>query len=80
MTDCSPEEVRAVTESPEFLRALVAASAEVPADELIVACLRHVSAVRGHDYPSLVRAGKRLAALLRDNPNRLTALLARLEP
>ncbi len=80
VSDCSPEEVRAITESADFLRALVAAPADFPVDELIVACIRHASACRNHDYPYLVRAGKQLANLLRDNPDRLTALLGRLEP
>ena len=66
VSDCTPEEVCAVTESPEFLRALITATAEVPVDELIVACLRCAYTCRGSDYPSLVRAGKQLAALLRD--------------
>lgn len=80
VSDCSPEEVCAVTASPEFLRALITAPGDVPVDEMIVACLRHAVACRGDDYPYLVRAGKQLAALLRDDPDRLTALLWRLEP
>ena len=80
VSNCSPEEVRAVTESPEFLRTLVSAPADVPVDELIVACLGHAFESHGRDYPSLVRMGKQLAALLRDDPDRLTALLGRLEP
>lgn len=78
--DCSPEEVCAVSDTPELLRALVKTPPDVPADELIVACLRHAYACRNDDYAYLVRAGKQLANLLRDDPDRLTALLARLSP
>ena len=33
-----------------------------------------------NDFAFLVRAGKRLALLLRDDPERLSALLRKLEP
>jgi hypothetical protein len=80
VSDCSPEEVRAITDSADFLRALVTSPADVPVDELIVACIRHAYTCRDNNYSYLVRAGKLLANLLRDNPDRLTALLGRLEP
>jgi hypothetical protein len=80
VAECSPAEVCVLTEAPELLRALVKAPAEAPVDELIAACVRHAYTCRGEDYAYLVRAGKQLAALLRDDPDRLNALLARLEP
>jgi hypothetical protein len=78
--ECSPDEVCAVSEPPEILRALVKSPSDVPADELIVACLRLACDCRDGDYAFLVRAGKQLATLLRDDPDRLNAILDRLEP
>jgi hypothetical protein len=80
VSECTPEEVRAISESPEPLRALVKSPLDGPADELILAFIRHAFSCRGEEYAYLVRAGKQLATLLRDDPDRLTALLARLEP
>ena len=77
---CTPDEVIAITNAPEFLRSLVTATSDIPTDELIVACVRQAYESRAGDYPSLVRMGKQLASLLRNDPDRLTALLARLEP
>jgi hypothetical protein len=78
--DCSPAEIQALTETPDFLRPLLAVRGEVATDELIAACLRGVYETRNRDFDFLVRAGKELALLLRDEPERLTALLQRLEP
>jgi hypothetical protein len=77
---CSPEEVCALTEAPDVLRTLLQASGEASPDELIAACLRHAYECRKADFAFLVRAGKQLANLLRDDPERLTALLRKLEP
>ena len=77
---CSDEEICALTESPDFLRLLLAAPAESAPDELVAVCLRRACECRRNDFEYLVRAGKHLAALLRDNPDRLTALLNKLEP
>ncbi len=78
--ECSPAEVCLVTESPDLLRTLLSAPGEVPADELIAATLRHAYECRDRDFGFLVRMGKQMAGLLRDDPERLTALLRKLEP
>ena len=77
---CRDEEICALTESPDYLRLLLAAPAAYAPDELIAACLRRACECRQNDFEYLVRSGKHLAALLRDTPDRLTALLDRLEP
>jgi hypothetical protein len=79
VSGCTPPEVRAITESPELLRALIKSPGDVPTDELILACIRYGFACRDEEYAYLVRAGKQLATLLRDDPDRLTAILGRLE-
>ena len=49
-------------------------------DELIASCLTSVYLCRDEEFAFLVRAGKQLANLLRDDPERLAALLRKLEP
>jgi hypothetical protein len=77
---CSPAEVCALTETPDFLRTLLNVPGEVSADELIAATLRHAYACRQQDFAFLVRMGKQVAILLREDPERLAALLRKLEP
>ncbi|HLJ54387.1 MAG TPA: hypothetical protein VKT77_05055, partial [Chthonomonadaceae bacterium] len=78
--ECDGDEVRQITARPDFLRALVAAPPAVPVDDLIVACLRRAAACHADAYGFLVRAGRQLAALLHDQPDRVLALLDRLQP
>ena len=77
---CSPAETCALTETPDLLRTLLGVTGEVSADELIAACLRQAYECRSRDFTYLVRMGKQLAILLRDDPDRLAALLRKLEP
>lgn len=77
---CDSAEVRALSDTPDFVRQMLAVSADVPPDELIAACLSHVYECRDRDFNFLVRAGKQLALLLRDDPERLAALLRKLQP
>ena len=78
--ECTPAEVCALTESSDFLRPLLVPTGEVSPDELIAACLRTACLYRDNDTAYLVRMGKQLAMLLREDPERLTALLRKLEP
>ena len=78
--ECTPHEIRALTESSDFLRPMLVPTGEVSPDELIAACLRNAYLCRERDTAYLVRMGKQLAMLLRDDPERLTALLRKLEP
>jgi hypothetical protein len=78
--ECTPAEIYALTENPDFLRPLLAPAGEVSPDELIAACLRNAYLCRDRDTAYLVRMGKQLAMLLREDPERLTALLRKLEP
>ncbi len=77
---CAQEEICALTETPDFLRTLLALPLPTQSDELIAACLRHACSGRQNDFGYLVRIGKQLAVLLRESPDRLTALLRKLEP
>ncbi len=78
---CSPLEIVAFTERLDYLRTLLAQPAAV-ADELVAASARLAGTARGADGCErfLLRVGRELAALLRDDYDRLTAVLRRLRP
>jgi hypothetical protein len=78
---CTPAEIVAFTERLDFLRTLLAAPPGL-ADELAAATARAAAAAhggRGGDA-FLLRVGRELAVLLRDDYDRLTAVLRRLRP
>ena len=76
---CADEEVRAFTDRLDFLRLLLN-SREVPADELIVACLRLAAQARreAERLPFALNAGRELARLMGADLVRLEALLGRM--
>jgi hypothetical protein len=76
---CRLEEVRAFTQTLDFLSLIVNARIPVPVDEVAGACLRYAS--RAHRDPNafLVKAGKELACMLSRDVNRLNSLLKRLK-
>ncbi len=77
--ECSAAELASFSETSDFFRAALFA-AHIPSDELIAATIRAAARARpdGRDY--LVRAGRELASLLKDDHDRLTALLRRIRP
>lgn len=75
---CPPEEVARFTQSFDFLKPLLSSAAN--ADEVTAACLRLASAAHPDPRAFLVQAGKELARLLADQPDRLTAVLRRIRP
>ena len=78
---CTAPEVVAFTERLDFLRTLLAAPPGL-ADELAAACVRAAATARGGAAGDayLLRVGRELAVLLRDDYDRLTAVLRRLRP
>ncbi len=76
---CDEAEVRAFTERLDFLRLLLN-SREVPADELIISCLRLAAQARPESErrPFLLNAGRELARLMGADMVRLEALLQRM--
>lgn len=76
---CSDDEVRAFTERTDFMR-LVLNSREVPADELLVSCLRRAAKARPEPQRRsfLLESGRELARLMGGDLVRLEALLGRL--
>lgn len=81
---CTPDEVRALTSQPDFLRPLLE-NRDVPADELITRALVRAAPLHGapgsgayQDY--LLQAGRYLARRLGHEPLRLETILQQLQP
>lgn len=77
--ECNAAEVRALTQSPEFLRPLLQHRGAVNPDDLVVAALHQASEAQADPYAYLVAACRRLAHYLREEPQRLTSILKQLE-
>ncbi|MEN9207216.1 MAG: HAS-barrel domain-containing protein [Gloeomargarita sp. GMQP_bins_120] len=71
---CTPEEVIAFSEQLDFLRTLLQLSG-APVDNLVGAVLRYIYQIRGADTQWLVQAGRKLSLLLKDDYDRLRAIL-----
>lgn len=76
---CNEEEIENFTEELNFLRTLVQMN-NAPVDELIAAVLRNVYQVRKCDRNWLVQAGRKLSILLKDDYDRLGAILGQVHP
>ncbi|MEJ7615142.1 HAS-barrel domain-containing protein [Fervidibacter sacchari] len=76
--ECTPEEVRQFGNDLHFLRTIVNATRGL-SDELLVAVCRHMLNAHGGQREYLVKLGKELCRLIRDDYHRLTHLLKRLE-
>ncbi|WP_129671369.1 HAS-barrel domain-containing protein [Candidatus Chloroploca sp. Khr17] len=74
----SAEMVR-FSEVTSFFRGVLFA-AQIPGDELLAASIRGFARVRPDGEPYLLRAGREVAGLLKDDYDRLTALLRRIRP
>lgn len=77
---CSDYELMYFTSSCDFFRSILCA-AQIPADELLAATIRTAAQVRGEESMTyLINAGRELSRLLKDDYDRLTALLRRIRP
>ncbi len=79
VTKCSEEEICSFSSPYDFLRTLVhSTDTSVPLDDLLVAVLRQISAAQEDDgYGVLIDAGRTLSRLLKDDHERLQAILRR---
>jgi hypothetical protein len=77
---CSPEELKDFGQTFGFLKILVNAEIETPADELIAATLRMMGSAYEDPRPFLINAGKELAGLLGEDYGKLKAILERIKP
>jgi hypothetical protein len=81
--ECTGEELVRFTEATDFFRTLLFAY-QIPSDELLAAVIRAAARARATtpnaDRAYLVRAGREVASLLKDDYDRLTAILRRIRP
>lgn len=77
--ECDAAELVHFSEASDFFRGALF-GAQIPSDELLAATIRSAARARpeGRDY--LVRAGRELASLLKDDYDRLAAILRRIRP
>ena len=74
---CSPEEVVAFSEELGFLRSLLQVK-NIPVEALVSASLREIYRLRQGDRPWLVRAGRELSLLLKDDYDTLRYILSQI--
>jgi hypothetical protein len=76
---CEPEEILNFTEQLDFLRTLLQI-ANAPVDALVAATIREVYQLRNLDRTWLVQAGRTLSLLLKEDYDRLRAILCQIHP
>ena len=76
---CKPDEIRRLTSRMDFLRTLTNFS-NAPTEEVIAACIREAFIAHNQNFDFLVAAGKELAGLLKDDYDRLQAIMRRVAP
>ena len=74
---CTESEVKALTNNGDYLRCILGGN-RLPADDLIIASVRHAWAARAFDMPYLVGIGKDLCRLVRDDYDRLSSIMRRI--
>ena len=73
---CDEEQIRAFTETDDYLRCILNTT-KIPTDELLIAALRQTMRAHGGDNTYLVRMGKELSRLLGDDYDRLSSIVRR---
>jgi hypothetical protein len=76
---CEPEAIIRFTEELEFLRTLLAISG-APIESLTAAAIREVYQLRKADREWLIKAGRNLSVLLKDDYDRLRFILSQIHP
>ncbi|ERN40590.1 HAS barrel domain protein [Rubidibacter lacunae KORDI 51-2] len=74
---CQPEEVVSFSDRLDFLRGLLDAQG-VPSEALLAAVVRGIYRLRQADRPWLVRAGREIGMLLKDDYDRLRYILSQI--
>lgn len=76
---CSANEVKQITQKMDYLRILLN-SGTILCEELVEASIRNAYVARGNDRGYLIDVGRELSNLLKDNYDRLSAILRRIKP
>ncbi|MCW6037124.1 hypothetical protein K4A83_12715 [Spirulina subsalsa FACHB-351] len=74
---CDRHEIIAFTENLDFLRTLLQVN-NVPVEALVAACLRQIYQLRQCDRPWLVKAGRALSQLLKDDYDNLRYIISQI--
>ena len=69
--------MKALTDSGDFLRCILQGS-RLPTDDLIIASVRNAWHARAYDMQYLVKLGKDLCRLIRDDYDRLSSIMRRI--
>ena len=80
--ECTDDELIGFSATTDFFRTLLFAY-QIPSDELLAAVIRAAAQARaasGGERDYLVYAGREVASLLKDDYDRLTAILRRIRP
>lgn len=77
--ECSMAEVARFSAETDFFRTVLFAY-QIPSDELLGAAIRRAALAHSDPRAYLVRAGREVASLLKDDYDRLTAILRRIRP
>ncbi len=76
---CEPTEIVRFTEELDWLRTLLQVSG-VPTESLVAAAIREVYNLRELDRDWLVKAGRMVSVLLKDDYDRLRMILSQIHP
>jgi hypothetical protein len=76
---CAPDELARFSAGYDCFRGVLFAG-QAPSDELLAAYIRAAARAHADERAYLVRAGRELAGLLKDDYDRLAALLRRIKP
>lgn len=76
---CEPEAILQFTEELDFLRTLLSVTG-APGDSLVAATIRQVYQLRKADRQWLIKAGRAISVLLKDDYDRLRFILSQIHP
>ncbi len=76
---CEPEAIVKFTEKVDFLRTLLSVTG-APVEALTAAAIRHIYQLRKADREWLIKAGRTLSVLLKDDYDRLRFILSQIHP
>jgi hypothetical protein len=74
---CQPEEIIQFSDKLEFLRTLLFLS-DVPVESLVAACIREIYRLRQANREWLIKVGRYLSLLLKDDYDRLRYILSQI--
>jgi hypothetical protein len=76
---CQPEQIIKFTEKLDYLRTLLLING-APVESLVASAIRKVYQLRQHDREWLIKAGRHLSVLLKDDYDRLRFILSQIHP